>query len=97
MEARLGGDSPASPCKFIPHHATSQQTRIKLKYCTLSLGCHTKSGQGVWGILRGIRGVPRNKPPCPPYREKAKWELATKKCALAKVISIKELDYIGIL
>ncbi|ANV97650.1 hypothetical protein BBW65_01985 [Helicobacter enhydrae] len=24
----------------------------------------------VWGILRGIRGVPRNKPPCPPYRKK---------------------------
>ncbi|ANV98197.1 hypothetical protein BBW65_05015 [Helicobacter enhydrae] len=29
-----------------------------------------KKRAGVWGILRGIRGVPRNKPPCPPYRKK---------------------------
>ncbi|ANV98034.1 hypothetical protein BBW65_04105 [Helicobacter enhydrae] len=28
----------------------NQQTRIKLKHCTLSLGCHTKSGQGFGGF-----------------------------------------------
>ncbi|ANV97375.1 hypothetical protein BBW65_00410 [Helicobacter enhydrae] len=36
------------------------------------VGLPHKKRAGVWGILRGIRGVPRNKPPCPPYREKSK-------------------------
>ncbi|ANV97896.1 hypothetical protein BBW65_03370 [Helicobacter enhydrae] len=40
------------------------QNKVKLMWVT-----HKKRA-GVWGILRGIRGVPRNKPPCPPYRKK---------------------------
>ncbi|ANV97600.1 hypothetical protein BBW65_01710 [Helicobacter enhydrae] len=40
------------------------QNKVKLMWVT-----HKKRA-GVWGILRGIRGVPRNKPPYPPYRKK---------------------------
>ncbi|ANV98210.1 hypothetical protein BBW65_05080 [Helicobacter enhydrae] len=33
--------------------------------------------------------MPRNKPPCPPYREKAKLDLVIRKCAFEKAISSK--------